>query len=121
MLYGGKTDVAIFSWLNTTPDPDDTTYINPNRLPPVGQNVSFYQNADIGRWEEDGLATFDSKVRRGYYLKIQRVLIDQVPEYVLNWQAEIDASNVDLNGVRPVPVGSDLWNIADWTYGPSPR
>jgi peptide/nickel transport system substrate-binding protein len=121
MLYGGKTDVAIFSWLNTTPDPDDTTYINPNRLPPVGQNVSFFQNADIGRWEDDGLATFDPKVRRGFYLKIQRVLIDQVPEYVLNWQAEIDASNVDLNGVRPVPVGSDLWNIADWTYGSSLR
>jgi peptide/nickel transport system substrate-binding protein len=117
MLYGGKTDVAIFTWLNATPDPDDTTYINPNRLPPIGQNVSFYQNPDIGRWEDEGLATFDPAKRRDAYLKIQRVLIDQVPEYVLNWQAQIDASNVDLNGVRPVPVGSDLWNIAEWTYG----
>jgi peptide/nickel transport system substrate-binding protein len=117
MLYGGKTDVTIFTWLNSTPDPDDTTYINPNRLPPVGQNVSFYQNADIGRWEEEGLSTFDPKKRRESYLKIQRVLIDQVPEYVLNWQAEVDAANVDLIGVRSVPVGSDLWNIADWTFG----
>jgi len=117
MLYGGKTDVAIFTWLNSTPDPDDTTYINPNRLPPIGQNVSFYQNADIGRWEQEGLSTFDPAKRRESYLKIQRVLIDQVPEYVLNWQAEVDAANVDLIGVRPVPVGSDLWNIADWTFG----
>ena len=121
MLYGGKTDVTIFTWLNSTPDPDDTTYINPNRLPPIGQNVSFYQNADIGRWEEEGLSTFDSTKRRAAYLKIQHVLIDQVPEYVLNWQAEVDASNVDLIGVRPVPVGSDLWNIADWSYAAGGR
>jgi len=117
MLYGGKTDVAIFTWQNNTPDPNDTTFINSHRLPPIGQNVSFYQNPDIDRDEEEGLATFDHATRREAYLKIQHILIDQVPEYVLDWTAEIDASNVDLKGVRPVPVGSDLWNIADWTFG----
>jgi peptide/nickel transport system substrate-binding protein len=117
MLYGGKTDVAIFTWQNSTPDPDDETYINPNRLPPIGQNVSFFRNADIGRWEETALQSYDPLFRLPYYLKIQRVLIDQVPEYVLDWLPEITAYNVDLKGVRPVPVGSDLWNIADWKFG----
>ena len=118
MLYGGKTDVAIFTWQNTTPDPDDETYINPNRLPPIGQNVSFFRNADIGDWEEAALQSYDPLVRLPYYLKIQHVLIDQVPEYVLDWLPEITAYNEDLKGVRPVPVGSDLWNIADWKFGP---
>ena len=65
------------------------------------------------------MLTYDVPTRRALYYKIQHVLIDQVPEYVLNWLPEITASNVDLKGVRPVPVGSDLWNIADWSFGPN--
>jgi ABC-type transport system substrate-binding protein len=36
MLYGGKTDVSLFTWENATPDPDDQTFIGPRSLPPVG-------------------------------------------------------------------------------------
>ncbi len=118
LLYTGKIDVALFTWQNTDPDPDDEPYISPANVPPAGQNVSFYQNADIGKWQRAALLTYDVPARRALYYKIQHVLIDQVPEYVLDWLPEITASNVDLKGVRPVPVGSDLWNIADWSYGP---
>jgi peptide/nickel transport system substrate-binding protein len=118
MLYGGKTDVAIFTWQNNSPDPDDETYMSPVQLPPAGQNVSFYVNQDIGRWQQAALATYDPAKRLVFYRKIQRVLIDQVPEYVLNWLPEVTAANEDLVGVRPVPVGSDFWNIADWTFAP---
>jgi len=118
MMYGGKTDVSIFTWQNNSPDPDDETYIGPDQLPPHGQNVSFYVNRDIGRWQQAALATYDPARRLVYYRKIQRVLIEQVPEYVLDWLPEVTASNEDLVGVRPVPVGSDFWNIADWTFAP---
>jgi peptide/nickel transport system substrate-binding protein len=116
MLYGGKTDVTIFTWQNNTPDPDDETFMNPARLPPAGQNVSFYKNAHIGAWEEDGLKSYDPALRRPYYMKIQRVLIDQVPEYVMDWLPETTAANDDLRGVGPAAVGSDLWNIASWSF-----
>jgi len=116
LLDTGKTDVSLFTWQNTTPDPDDESYIAPDRLPPAGQNVTFYQNQDIGRWQQAALLTYDVPTRRALYFKIQHVLIDQVPEYVLDWLPEITASNVDLKGVRPVPVGSDLWNIAEWSF-----
>ena len=117
LLYTGKIDAAIFTWDNTDPDPNDEAYISPAALPPVGQNLTFFQSADIGRWQKAALLTYDVPTRRALYYKIQHVLIDQVPEYVLNWLPEITASNVDLKGVRPVPVGSDLWNIADWSFG----
>jgi peptide/nickel transport system substrate-binding protein len=117
LLDNGKTDVAIFTWQDTTPDPDDESFIGPHRFPPIGQNVSFFRNEDIGRWEEEALQSYDPLVRLPYYLKIQRVLIDQVPEYVLDWLPENAAYNSDLKGVRPVPIGSDLWNIADWRLG----
>ncbi len=114
MLYGGKTDVSLFTWQNTTPDPDDESFMGPDRLPPEGQNVTFYANAEIGRLIKAGLATYDPAKRHAAYDGIQKILIDEVPEYVLDWLPETDAFNTDVKGVQPVPVGSDLWNIADW-------
>ena len=116
MLYGGKTDIALYTTENLTPDPDDTAYISPSQVAPIGQNVSRYRNAEIGRLQEAGLATFDETARRRSYRQIQQILIANVPEYVLDFLPEITAANVDLHGVRPVPIGSDLSNIADWTF-----
>jgi len=116
MISAGKTDVALFTWANTTPDPDDETYIAPDRIPPAGQNDSFFASDAIAAAQRAGLATYDVAARRRAYARIAHVLIDNVPEYVMNWLPEVVASNVDLHGVRPVPVGSDLWNIADWSY-----
>jgi peptide/nickel transport system substrate-binding protein len=120
LLDAGKTDVALFTWDNSTPDPDDESYIAPNLVPPAGQNVSFYVNRDVGDWERAALRTYDFATRRALYRRIQRALIDDVPEYVLDWQPEIDGFSADLHGVRPVPVGSDLWNIAEWTFAGAP-
>ena len=119
MLYGGKTDVALFTWANATPDPDDESFIGPDQLPPVGQNVTFYADPEIGRWLKAGIATYDPARRHQAYDSIQHILIRQVPEYVLDWLPEVVAYNSDLHGVVPVPVGSDLWNAGSWTFGPA--
>ncbi|GAC1520077.1 MAG: peptide ABC transporter substrate-binding protein [Vulcanimicrobiaceae bacterium] len=116
LLQSGKTDVTLFTWANTTPDPDDETYIAPDRLPPRGQNDSFYRSASIARAQRAGLATYDVATRRRAYATIARELYANVPEYVLDWLPETMAANVDLRGVGPAPVGSDLWNIAEWSY-----
>ena len=115
LISGGKTDVALFTWANSTPDPDDETYISPRSIPPLGQNDSFFSSEEIARAQAAGLATYDLTRRRAAYAKIAHVLIDNVPEYVLDWLPETAAYNTDLHGVTPVPVGSDLWNIATWT------
>jgi peptide/nickel transport system substrate-binding protein len=114
LLYGGKTDIAIFTWVNTTPDPDDETYISPDRITPIGQNVTFFASRRIGDDQRAALRLYDPVKRRPYYYDIQRIILDNVPEYNFNWLPEIDAANVDLQGLRPVPVGSDFWNIAEW-------
>jgi peptide/nickel transport system substrate-binding protein len=119
VLFGGKTDVALFTFENSTPDPDDGSYIAPDQVPPAGQNVSWYRSAEIGKLEREGLATYDPVIRRAAYRKIDAILIRDVPEYVLDFLPEIAAVNVDLQGVRPAPIGSDLWNVADWTFAPS--
>jgi peptide/nickel transport system substrate-binding protein len=114
LLYGGKTDVSIFTWVNSTPDPDDETYISPDRISPIGQNVTFFASRRIGDDQQAALRIYDPAKRRPYYYDIQRIILDNVPEYTFNWLPEITAANVDLQGLRPVPVGSDFWNIAEW-------
>jgi peptide/nickel transport system substrate-binding protein len=116
LISGGKTDIALFEWDNADPDPDDETYVGPHSMPPSGQNDSFYYNETVGRLEQTGLGTFDLTKRRAVYSAISDILIRDVPEYVLDWKPEIVAYNDDLVGVRPVPVGSDLWNIGDWRF-----
>jgi peptide/nickel transport system substrate-binding protein len=120
LLFGGKLDVALFTYENGWPDPDDTNVLSPTKLPPNGQNASFYVNPEVARLEALGLSSFDPRVRRPAYAQIDRILIRDVPEYVLDWLPEIAAANVDLHGLRPAPIGSDLWNIADWNYGSAP-
>jgi peptide/nickel transport system substrate-binding protein len=120
VLFGGKTDVSLFTFEYATPDPDDSVYLAPDQVPPAGENVSFYRDAEIGRLEREGLATYDLAKRRAAYRRIGAILIAQVPEYVLDFLPEIAAVNVDLHGVRPAAIGSDLWNVADWSFAPGP-
>jgi ABC-type transport system substrate-binding protein len=77
--------------------------------------VTFFVDPRIGRDQEAALRIYDPAKRKPLYLDIQRIILASVPEYTFNWLPEIDAANVDLRGLRPVPVGSDFWNIADWS------
>jgi peptide/nickel transport system substrate-binding protein len=115
-LFSGHTDVSIYTSTHNWPDPDDEDSMAPNQLPPVGQNASFYQNAEIGRLIAAGLASNDPAVRAPLYRRISRLEIENVPIYTLQWEPQITSANVDLRGVRPNAVGSDLWNIASWTF-----
>jgi peptide/nickel transport system substrate-binding protein len=115
-LYTGRTDVAIYTSSHPWPDPDDENTIAPDHLPPEGQNTSRFNNAELGRLISAGLASYDPAVRAPIYRRVARIMLDNVPEYTLSWEPQITAVNSDLHGVQPNPVGSDLWNIAAWTF-----
>jgi peptide/nickel transport system substrate-binding protein len=116
-LYSGQTDVSIYTSSHTAPDPDVEDSFSPDRLPPAGQNTSFFRNAEMGALIDAGLASYDPVVRAPIYRRQARIQIDNVPEYTLQWEPQITSANVDLRGVKPNPVDSDLWNVADWTFG----
>jgi peptide/nickel transport system substrate-binding protein len=116
-LYSGHTDVSIYTSSHTAPDPDVEDSFAPDRVPPNGQNTSFFRNAEMGRLIDAGLASYDPAVRAPLYRRMARIQIDNVPEYTLQWEPQITSANVDLHGVKPNPVDSDLWNVADWTLG----
>jgi peptide/nickel transport system substrate-binding protein len=115
-LYSGDTDVSIFTSYEG-PDPDDENVLSPDRLPPAGQNVSRFVDAEAGRLVVEGVSSNDRSYREPIYKRLGHILIDNVPEYVLSWVPQITSSNIDLHGVLPNPVGSDLSNVASWYFG----
>jgi peptide/nickel transport system substrate-binding protein len=116
-LYTGKTEVSIFTTVHSYPDPDIEPSLGSNEIPPAGQNFSRFRNAEMGRLIEAGLANNDPAVRVPIYRRLQQIMIDQVPSYTTSWEPQIMAGNIDLVGMAPNPVGSDLWNVADWRFG----
>ena len=115
-LYSGKLDIALYTGSHAYPDPDVENTLDPNHLPPNGQNTSFYRNAELGRLIRAGLLSYDPAVRIPIYRRIAHIEIDNVPDYVLSWEPQIMSANSDLHGLKPNPIDSDLWNIADWTF-----
>lgn len=116
-LYSGKTQVSIFTSTHSYPDPDIESSLAPDQVPPAGENFSRFRDAEVGRLIAAGLASNDAAVRVPIYRRLQQIMIDEVPTYTTSWEPQIMVGNVDLRGMAPNPIGSDLWNIADWRFG----
>ena len=114
ILQHGRFNLGLFAWQYTVPDPDDTQTIGPDQVPPVGQNVTFYADADIGAWQQAARTHYSKRERRPYYWKIQARIHDAVPQHTVVWRSTIDAVNTDMKNFRPVPAVSDFWNSYDW-------
>jgi peptide/nickel transport system substrate-binding protein len=117
-LYGGRYDVALYSWIRN-PDPNDAQFFDTDQIPPHGNNTSFYRNAEVSRLEKAAVATFDERRRHAIYDRIQRILIRDVPIYTLLWIPIVAAFNPDLQGPSPTPTLNSFWNISRWSYAGS--
>ena len=113
ILANGKFDVALYGW-SFSPDPDDTDTLGPASIPPAGVNYTFYQDPDVGRWQQAGKAHYTRAERLPFYWKIQERIHDQVPFHTINWQAGINAVNTDLRNFKPAPAVADFWNAYEW-------
>jgi peptide/nickel transport system substrate-binding protein len=115
-FYGGKTDVAMSAWVNSYPDPTGRTFNSADFMPPHGDNLSFYADAELTRLEDEAASTPVFAQRKALYDRIQVIELRELPYYVLRWAEITDMRSVNLNGVRPPLVGSTFWNVADWTF-----
>jgi ABC-type transport system substrate-binding protein len=51
-----------------------------------------------------------------YYALIQRRLNEDLPFVPIAWERWAYAINAGLKNFAPEPIGSDLWNVQEWTY-----
>ena len=112
----GKFDVAIDNSA-TDSDPDRSVYLETASIAPRGFNFERYSSADVDRWSEAALATYDRSARTRYYALIQRRLNADLPYVPIAWERWAYAVNGGLRNFAPEPIGSDFWNVQDWSYG----
>jgi peptide/nickel transport system substrate-binding protein len=114
-FYGGKTDIALSAFVNATPDPSGIAWNSADRMPPHGNNLSFYANAELTRLEDEAASTPVIAQRKARYDRIQAIELRELPYYVIRWAELTDMRSTALHGVRPPIVNSTFWNVADWT------
>jgi peptide/nickel transport system substrate-binding protein len=115
-FYGGKFDIALSAFIAPNPDPNQLNVNRQNELPPAGNNLSFYRNAELSALEDSAAGTYNFAARKRLYDRIQEIVRRDVPYYTLNWLPLTDVRRVDLDGVKPPIVNSTFWNIATWQY-----
>ncbi len=113
-FYGGNYDVALSAFIDNTPDPNHQNTNSADHIPPHGNNISRFRNAEITRLEAQAASTFVTAERKRLYDRIQEIEVSELPYYVLRWQAQIDMRSTNLQNVKPATTTSTFWNVADW-------
>jgi peptide/nickel transport system substrate-binding protein len=113
ILQTGKFDVEFFSWLNGT-DPDDATLVMCDQFPPAGQNNYRFCDRELDAQERIALTSYDQRVRKAAYDRIQTILQDRLP-FITSWFARrFDVVSDDLHGYKPAHAVTTFWNT--WEY-----
>jgi peptide/nickel transport system substrate-binding protein len=113
IIQSGKFDVEFSSWVNGT-DPDDSTLVMCDQVPPNGQNLFRFCNRELDAAERIALSSYDQAVRKRQYARVQEILVDQVP-WITSWfWRHIDVVSDDLHGYKPAHAVAPFWNT--WEY-----
>jgi ABC-type transport system substrate-binding protein len=94
-------------------DPDPSTFLSCDELPPNGFNRARYCNHEMDRALQAALSVYARSDRRRIYRWVQRRLLTDVPYHFL-WQvSDIDVIPSTLRGYEPSPV-SPFASVARW-------
>lgn len=109
----GHFDVAFEEWANGV-DPDESQLFLCSLRPPAGWNVYNYCDPALDDAETRALTDYGRAARTADYQRVQAVLTDDLPIFVIWFQQRQDVVNVDLKNYRPAQTVSPFWNSWQW-------
>ncbi len=112
----GRYDIALYGWYAGM-DPDDSGQFTCDQRPPNGYDHSFYCSAEMDAAQRDALASYDQRVRKRAYARIEALLLRDVPIDFLASPVAISALRDDLTGFSPTLV-TQAANAQRWRLGP---
>ncbi len=113
ILQAGKFDVEFSSWVNGV-DPDDSTVVMCDQIPPHGQNIFRFCNHELDDQERTALTYYDLQTRQRAYARVQAILVDRLPWITMWFQRRLDVVSDDLRGYNPAHAVTPFWNT--WEY-----
>jgi peptide/nickel transport system substrate-binding protein len=112
ILTTGKYDLAVSGWVAGI-DPDDHSLYECNQIPPAGVNYDRYCSAAMDAFEAAALNSYDEAPRKAAYFAIQELIAKDVPEIIVWYARNPQATNPDFKGFAPNPV-NEAWNAYQW-------
>ena len=113
ILQAGKFDVEFSSWVNGI-DPDDSTTLMCDQIPPHGQNILRFCDPAVDADERIALGHYDRPTRKAAYARVQQRLVDELPWLTMWFFRRFDIVSDDVKNYRPAHVVSTFWNT--WEY-----
>ena len=100
IIYGGKWDMTFFSWQGQ-PVADQSNLLECNQIPPNGQNVLHYCNAQLDKLLEEIKGTYDPQKQKQLLDQALRIVVRDVPTIVLYVGDSGYAHTPSLTGYDP--------------------
>lgn len=102
----GNFQSYTLSWVGVA-DPDIFYDVcHSSRVPPQGLNRGRYINREVDRLVEEGRSILDDNARREVYLKVQKILLYDLPFIPLWYENNVVVYRKELKGVRLRPDAS---------------
>jgi len=115
ILTRGRYDLAFYGWYAGM-DPDDSGQFTCDQRPPNGYDHSFYCSAEMDAAQRAALDSYDERVRKRAYARIEALLLRDVPIAFLGSPVAISALRDDLRGFAPSLV-TQTANAQRWSLG----
>jgi peptide/nickel transport system substrate-binding protein len=116
VLYGQSFDLALVSWSNLGPHPDDERFWTAAQdVPGQGSNFISYYSPEVEQLYEQAraLGDCDQDARAAIYRQIQAQLYEDQPYIWLDVPRKLVAIDSRVGGVNPGPW-STWYNVHEW-------
>jgi peptide/nickel transport system substrate-binding protein len=113
ILTRGRYDIALYGWYAGM-DPDNSGQFMCDQRPPNGYDHSFYCSAEMDAAQRAALGSYDERIRRRAYARIEALLLRDVPIAFLGSPVAISALREELRGFAPSLV-TQTANAQRWT------
>ncbi len=110
--HGGKFDLLMYGWYAGI-DPDDSSQLTCNNIPPHGYNDPRYCSRAMDTVQAIALTHYDRATRKRAYAAIEGLLARDNPMVFFWWQRQQEALSVDFHGFASNPV-VESWNAWQW-------
>lgn len=109
--------VALYRWMDISPDPDLYPFWHSTQTATDGQNFSLFSNRDADEIMEEARRTVDTVRRQELYARLQAILREEVPAIFLYQPVYTMGVRDKVQGIvlAPVYTPSDRFrSVADW-------
>jgi peptide/nickel transport system substrate-binding protein len=110
----GRYDIAEYATEPGSYDPDDSSLLACDQIPPNGTKVDFYCNPALDALYRQEVATAEPGLRQQLFNQIHEIYLTQFPFIVLFGSPDVSIMRKGTHNYSPSPINGETINIWEW-------